>query len=806
MARPRRHYAGQPTLPIQLKMTLLPVAARIAPLVLLCAAVQLRAEPTKSLTTPAKPTPDLAAPQPDAPNPTQTPVTPELKLVAKFDTNGNGRLDPAERKAAQAYLAQHPPVAPTSTTGRPAPISAVADALEPVKPGRTVAPGQVDKFPSEELFGTKKIRTLFLTFGENDWENQLADFAGTDVEVPARLEVDGQTLDGVGVHFRPLAQGEISSAGYKRTLRLKLDYTEAGQQLSGRRQLELLASASDPTFLRTLLYYQACQEYIPVPSVGLVRVVINGEDWGIYTSREPFDAAFIQKKFGSADGAFWTAGPGANLAYLGDDPAAYRNRYRLESPENPAAWARLIQLCKTLHRAPDDEIGHDLAALIDVDSTVRFLALQNAFINQDGYGGLTGRYGLYLSGDGRFHFVPLDAERSFRLLQVAEYAKPDHQRDAASSSHRGGKKGEAAATGPTKDREAKDAALLRPYLHQGYPQQSGTNLAVLLSHSLINKADSDQDEKVTAEEWHSFAISWFVVMDEDSIGRLTRDQFISKVRLLVTPPSVIDGRTTQTFGKEDAAAEIGSDFLKVIDADHDGYVTRDEMTAAFDHLFVEWTAGTKPARLTQPLAEKGLTALLSKSVFMADQTFIATTKTTAIGEEDARGKGHGGKGGKHGGGGGGGSEGGDGTGANLGPIHLGLPKMGGHPDNSRTVVTYGEQLDPLDGAQDASKPLAEQLLSLPAWRTRYLNYLSQITDDSLLWSRLGPVAKEYHDAIAAEVREETHKPFSYERFVRELDQDPAHEGVSQTEDPSLKSFLATRRSYLLRNGADLDNN
>ncbi|MEJ1971639.1 MAG: CotH kinase family protein [Lacunisphaera sp.] len=304
--------------------------------------------------------------------------------------------------------------------------------------------------------------------------------------------------------------------------------------MAGHHRLELLASASDPTFLRTLLYHQVCRDYLPAPSDSLVRVVINGEDWGVYTNTEPFDAAFIREKFGSQEGAFWIAGPGANLDYLGDDPTAYRTRYRLESPENPAAWAKLIQLCKALHQAPDDDTGHVLASIIDVDSTLRFLALQNALINQDGYGSATGSYGLYVGGDGLFHLIPLGAEHSFRLVQVTEYGQPTRPRGSAPEERRGVKR-EAQPGEKNGGGDEKEAALLRPYLHKDYPKQSGTNLAVLLSYSLINKADGNQDDKVTAAEWHDFANSWFVIMDEDSVGRLTRDQFIAKIRLLVTP-------------------------------------------------------------------------------------------------------------------------------------------------------------------------------------------------------------------------------------------------------------------------------
>jgi hypothetical protein len=114
------------------------------------------------------------------------------------------------------------------------------------------------------------------------------------------------------------------------------------------------------------------------------------------------------------------------------------------------------------------------------------------------------------------------------------------------------------------------------------------------------------------------------------------------------------------------------------------------------------------------------------------------------------------------------------------------------------LTTYGTQLDPLDGDLDATRPLLANMLSAPHWRSRYLGYLGQIADDWLLWSKLGPVAKEYHDLIADEVRQEAHRPFGYERFVQELDQ----EAGSPDETPSLKSFAAARRTYLLRNGAD----
>jgi hypothetical protein len=137
----------------------------------------------------------------------------------------------------------------------------------------------------------------------------------------------------------------------------------------------------------------------------------------------------------------------------------------------------------------------------------------------------------------------------------------------------------------------------------------------------------------------------------------------------------------------------------------------------------------------------------------------------------------------------------------LGPIRLGLPKVGGGRESSsssHTVSTFREQLDPLDGKQDPTKPLLNRMLSFPSWRSRYRDYLSQIADNWLLWAKLGPLAKEQHDLIAAEVRQETHRPFSYARFVKEFDLDATDESGSDDEEQSLKTFLKSRRAYLLK--------
>ena len=93
-------------------------------------------------------------------------------------------------------------------------------------------------------------------------------------------------------------------------------------------------------------------------------------------------------------------------------------------------------------------------------------------------------------------------------------------------------------------------------------------------------------------------------------------------------------------------------------------------------------------------------------------------------------------------------------------------------------------LDPLVGLDDDSKPLRSKLLAVPALRAKYLAYVRDVADKWLDWSRLGPQAQKYHDLIAADVKMDTRKLYTDERFDA---------GVE-----TLKRFAEERRAFLLK--------
>jgi hypothetical protein len=348
-------------------------------------------------------------------------VQEKQQVVQQFDKDGDQRLNAAERQAALEFLQKEQAEGrgrrgPRGPGGRGG-FGGPEENQEPTQPGPKLSPEDVKSFPSAPVYDAQTLRTFFLEFEDAHWEKELASFKNTDIEVPAKLTVDGKTYLDVGVHFRGMSSFMMVGEGRKRSLNLSLDFVHKDQQIGGYRTLNLLNSHEDPTFLRSVLFYDVAREYIPAPKANFARVVINGESWGVYVNVEQFNKDFVKEWFGTKKGARWKV-PGSpngrgSLAYLGDDAAAYRRIYEIKSKDDAKSWADLIRLCKVLKETPPEKLVAALEPILDVDGALRFLALDNALINDDGYWIRTSDYSIYEDEKGRFHIIPQDANETF---------------------------------------------------------------------------------------------------------------------------------------------------------------------------------------------------------------------------------------------------------------------------------------------------------------------------------------------------------------------------------------------------------
>jgi len=339
------------------------------------------------------------------------PNRPEIKIAEKHDADGNGYLDPIERKAALEDLTTINASNPRRRGGPRGP------AREPGRPGAKVMPEQVQNYPGHPLYDPSILRTIFIQFDTENWEEEMAAFKETDVEMPATVLVDGKKYDLVGLKFRGQSSFGHVPSGSKRSLNLSMDLVDSGQRLYGYKTLNLLNCNGDASMMSSALYAFIAQDFLPAPRANFVKVVINGESWGIFSNVQQFNKDFIKEHFRSTAGARWKV-PGSpnadgGLRYLGEELDGYKERFEIKSKDKEESWRALVNLCKVLNETSSEDLPDEIESILDVDSLLRFLALDVVAVNSDGYWTRASDYSLYLDPTGMFHVIPHDMNEAF---------------------------------------------------------------------------------------------------------------------------------------------------------------------------------------------------------------------------------------------------------------------------------------------------------------------------------------------------------------------------------------------------------
>ncbi len=333
------------------------------------------------------------------------------ELFDRFDTNQNGKLEGDERSSARKYVQSIRGEQSEAITLGTAKKSSEQNDL---RTSQKSAPNQ-----KVSLYDEETLRTLYLRFPNADWYAELSDFYRTGVDVPADLIVDGKLYPSVGISFRGNSSYRMTRDSKKKSFNVAIDYDHVDQRLYGYKTLKLLNSASDPSFIREVLYSRISRQYLPAPKANFIRLVINGENWGVYPNIQQFNKDFLWDWFKTKDGVRWKISPGrgsrgGSLVWNGPDISDYQVAYQLKTKNVPQnAWQDLIHLCKILDQTPNDQLEDALRPIFNIDGALWFIALDNVFIDGDGYIGRGADYNVYLDPKGRFHLISHDNNETF---------------------------------------------------------------------------------------------------------------------------------------------------------------------------------------------------------------------------------------------------------------------------------------------------------------------------------------------------------------------------------------------------------
>ncbi len=255
--------------------------------------------------------------------------------------------------------------------------------------------------PPKDLYDINVIRNFNILFYDTDWYEQMEDNYNTELEIPAILIYNGDTLPSdVGVYFRGHSS-YYANDSIKKSVGITLDRFDSLQNIDGYTTLNLNCSYKDPTFMHEAIYENLIQSYIPALCVNYVHLYLNNTDFGLYTNVQQLDKTYLKEWFLTNDGTLWRAertdgasdaDPGgangtgfSTLNYLGPDTSVYKNYYTLKETKKTNPWDDLIEVCDPLNNAPDEVLEDTINKYLDLDRTLWYMACEILFTDEDSY-------------------------------------------------------------------------------------------------------------------------------------------------------------------------------------------------------------------------------------------------------------------------------------------------------------------------------------------------------------------------------------------------------------------------------------
>ncbi len=220
---------------------------------------------------------------------------------------------------------------------------------------------------------------------------------------PADVVIDGQELTSVGIRKKGFFGSVIST---RPSLKLKMDKYVDDQAYNGQGMLTFNNNNQDPTQAQSFLVYQFMNEAgVKSPRSNFARIIVNGEDLGIYTHVESMRKLFIERLFGESDGDLYEG-------YAGDFTSADFNRivHKFGPDEEGVRLQQLYDLLQSPEPVPLTEIEK----LVDLDAFITLWASEVLIGHWDGYAGNRNNFYMYRdSKSDRFYFTPWGPDSAF---------------------------------------------------------------------------------------------------------------------------------------------------------------------------------------------------------------------------------------------------------------------------------------------------------------------------------------------------------------------------------------------------------
>jgi spore coat protein H len=267
-----------------------------------------------------------------------------------------------------------------------------------------------DEYIATKVFPKDEVIDVKITIAEDDFQSML-DNASAEEMMTASVDYNGIIIDNVGIRTKGnLSLRSVVSMTDSDRYSFKLSFDEYlySQNLSGISKINLNNSYSDASYMREFLTYElADQMGLPTPGYSYVNVYVNDELWGFYLAVQQVDDQYLESNFGNSYGALYKAemsGAGNTLAWIDDKISSYTGLILKSESTNDDI---LVDMLDELNN------GSNYEEYLDVEESLKFIALNVLTNNTDSYLGATNHNYYLYEDDGIFSVLPWDYNMAF---------------------------------------------------------------------------------------------------------------------------------------------------------------------------------------------------------------------------------------------------------------------------------------------------------------------------------------------------------------------------------------------------------
>jgi hypothetical protein len=270
------------------------------------------------------------------------------------------------------------------------------------------------------LYDDAKVASIYVSLPADTFALMLNSLVKTRYMPTEQVVFDDGTHRDTILQAGMRLRGNTSLFAQKKSFKISFNAFDPDGSYQGVRKLNLLGSHNDPTMTRQKVFYDIWEKAgMPPRRCNFVKLYINGEYRGLYTNMEEVDKRWLARHFAENDGNLYKCTYPADLAYLGDDQAVYKDifnnpdarAYDLVTNESADDYSRFVLLLKTLDQPVNAAFRENISQILDVESVLKSFALDVATGNWDDYFYNKNNYYLYDDpSTGRFVFITYDTD------------------------------------------------------------------------------------------------------------------------------------------------------------------------------------------------------------------------------------------------------------------------------------------------------------------------------------------------------------------------------------------------------------